>query len=128
MAETIVERIFETMKEEKITQQQLANELGIGQSTVASWKKRDCPPPINYISQIADILGVTIDYLVTGSNNPIRYKLTGNEQMLIRLYRTASEEHQKLIFNLALGLNDEHYHNDINGNELLKTLYDKKHN
>lgn len=122
MNDSIVGRIFETMKEEKITQQQLANELGIGQSTVASWKKRDCPPPINYISKIADILGVTIDYLVTGSNNPIRYKLTSNEQMLIRLYRTASEEHQKLIFNLALGLNDEHYYNEIDGNELLKTL------
>lgn len=122
MTESIVERIFETMKEEKITQQQLANELGIGQSTVASWKKRDCPPPINYISKIANILGVTIDYLVTGSNNPTKYKLTTNEQLLIRLYRTASTEHQKLIFNLALGLNDEHYHNDIDPNELLKTL------
>ncbi len=125
MNDTIVGRIFETMKEEKITQQQLANELGIGQSTVASWKKRDCPPPINYISQIADILGVSIDYLVTGSNNPIRYKLTSNEQMLIRLYRTASEENQRLIFNLALSLNDEHYHDEVDGNELLKTLNSK---
>ncbi len=122
MSDTIVSRIFDTMKDRGITQKQVAERLGIGQGTVAGWKQRNCPPPINYISDISDLLGVSIDYLVTGSNNPGQYKLSSTEQMLIRLFRTASEENQQLIFSLAIKLNDEVYHDQTNPNELLKTL------
>lgn len=122
MNNTIVNRIFETMKSKGITQKQVADMLGIGQGTVAGWKQRDCPPPINYISAIADLLGVSIDYLVTGSQNPIAYKLDSDEQRLIRLFRASTEENKELILKLATGLSDEHLHSHINPTELLKTL------
>lgn len=122
MDNTIVGRIFELMKEKKITQKQLASKLGIGQSTVASWKQRDCPPPINFISEIADTLDVSIEYLVTGSYHPTKRTITDDEWFLIRHYRIASEENQDKIRNFVLGLTDEEYIEDIDHNQLIKTF------
>ena len=48
MEDTIVGRIFDLMHEKGITQKQIADKLGIKQGTVAGWKQRNCPPPINY--------------------------------------------------------------------------------
>ncbi len=120
--DTIVGRIFELMKEKKITQQQLADKLGIGQSTVANWKKRECPPPINFISEIADTLDVSIDYLVTGSYNPTKRTITDDEWFLIRHYRIASEENQDKIRSFVLGLTDEEYVEDIDHTQLIRTF------
>jgi len=119
---TIVSRIFDTMREKGITQKQIADKLGIAQGTVAGWKQRNCPPPINYISDISDILGVSIDYLVTGNIKPMTYKLDSSEQYLVRLFRCSTEENKKTILNVAIGLSDENYHDNINPHELLKTL------
>lgn len=122
MVDTIVGRIFETMRENGITQKQIAEKLGIAQGTVAGWKQRNCPPPINYISDISNMLGVSIDYLVTGSNQPLAYKLDSSEQYLIRLYRSSSEENKNTIMKIAISLSDENLHDNTNPQELLKTL------
>lgn len=122
MENAIVSRIFFCMKDKGITQKQVADMLGIGQGTVAGWKQRNCPPPINYISDIAKLLGVSIDYLVTGGDNPIKYKLDSDEQYLIRLFRVSSEEDKSAILRHAIALSDEKLHNCTNPNELLNTL------
>lgn len=121
MEESVVDRIFGTMKKKKITQQQLADYLEIGQSTVATWKKRDCPPPINFLTKIAELLNVSIDYLATGSDNPMMYKLSPLEQFIVREIRTASPQTQKEIFSFVLGKCDEHYM-EVKGQELWETL------
>lgn len=118
----IVDRIFEEMNEKGITQTQLAEKLGIRQSTVAGWKQRDCPPPINYISSISELLDVPIDYLVTGNLNPMQYKLSTDEMFILRHYRIASDKDKELIRSLVLKLTDEDYVFKINPRELLKTL------
>lgn len=122
MHDNITERIFDAMKDRNITQKQLADELGIGQSTVANWKKRDCPPPINYISKIAKMLNVSIEYLVTGSDNPQKLVLTDDEWFIIRHYRFTSEANKSKIYGYVLGLTDEEYVNNINHNEGLNTF------
>lgn len=124
--DTITKRIFEEMKIKKITQSELAKKLGIGQSTVANWKKRNCPPPINYLEKLSEILEVSIDYLVTGTENPTKYKLTKKEQLLIREFRTTSEENQDKIFSLTLELADKTYYNETDKMVLYKTLQDNK--
>lgn len=125
MDESVVDRIFKIMKEKKITQQQLADYLGVGQSTVATWKKRDCPPPINYLTKISQLLGVSIDYLATGSNDPQVYKLSAMEQFIIREIRTASPDKVKKIFEYVLGECDENYMK-ADKEELWKSLHYEK--
>lgn len=126
MENTIVGRIFDTMKDKKITQQQLANELGIGQSTVASWKQRNCPPPINFISQISETLNVSIEYLITGNDNPKRLILTDDEWFIIRHYRYTSEENKAKIHGYVIGLTDADYVENVNHHEGIKTFIPQK--
>lgn len=127
MTNEIVQRIFEKMKERKVTQKQLAESLGIGQSSVAAWKLRDCPPPINYISGIAEKLNVSIEYLITGTENPHRVILDSTEFFIIRHYRYATAENKTKILDYILGLTDEEYMK-ANPNELLKTFEPKYKN
>lgn len=57
-------------REDKIvTQQQLADMLGIDRSAVAKWETADVVPPIDVIKRIASIFDVSIDYLTGFDRN-----------------------------------------------------------
>ena len=47
-----------------LTQQDLANELGVGQSTVAMWETQNSLPRTDKLPMLAKILGCTIDELL----------------------------------------------------------------
>ena len=47
-----------------LTQQDLANELGVGQSTVAMWETQKSLPRTDKLPALAKILGCTIDDLL----------------------------------------------------------------
>lgn len=49
-----------------LTQQDLANELGVGQSTVAMWETQNSLPRTDKLPMLAKILGCTIDELLKG--------------------------------------------------------------
>lgn len=49
-----------------LTQQDLANELGVGQSTVAMWETQNSLPRTDKLPALAKILGCTIDDLLKG--------------------------------------------------------------
>lgn len=68
---TFGERLKEIRNREdkKITQQQLADLLGIDRSAVAKWETVDVVPPIDVIKQIAAFFDVSIDYLTGFDRN-----------------------------------------------------------
>lgn len=51
-----------------LTQQDLANELGVGQSTVAMWETQNSLPRTDKLPALAKILGCTIDDLLDVPN------------------------------------------------------------
>ena len=51
-----------------LTQQDLANELGVGQSTVAMWETQNSLPRTDKLPMLAKILGCTIDELLDVPN------------------------------------------------------------
>jgi transcriptional regulator with XRE-family HTH domain len=53
-----------------ITQAELAEKLGVGASTVSAWAKEGRNPPSKRISDIAAVLGVSAEYLLTGKGEP----------------------------------------------------------
>lgn len=105
----IVNRIFDTMKKKKVTQNNIAEKLGIGQSTVANWKSRNCPPPVEQLCQIAKILDVSVSYLVGEETN--QQHLNQEEKLLIKYYRNITPEQQKLV----IGSAEQHYKNRPTG-------------
>lgn len=52
-----------------LTQQDLANELGVGQSTVAMWETQNSLPRTDKLPALAKILGCTIDELLKGEES-----------------------------------------------------------
>lgn len=59
------EKIDILIKEIGLTQTDLAKQINISQSTIASWKTRNSLPPIETISRIADFFQVSLEWLVT---------------------------------------------------------------
>ena len=60
------ERIFNLLKEKGITQSALADKIGVRQATISDWKRKKTTPSADTIGLIAEILGVSTDYLITG--------------------------------------------------------------
>lgn len=91
----INERMFSTMKQKRITQEQLANELNTSQSVVAGWKNRGTVPSIEYLPTICKVLGVSWEYLVTGEETKKHF--TSEELHLVEQFRKVKPEGQKNI-------------------------------
>ena len=53
-------------KLKKLTQEQLARDLGIRRSTVAMWETGKAMPRAALLPKLADILGCTVDELLRG--------------------------------------------------------------
>ena len=60
------ERLFARLAEIVDGQKRLAEALGISPKTISAWKTRGTPPPSKYIPQIAEFIGVSVDWLVIG--------------------------------------------------------------
>ena len=95
----------------------LALELGIGKSTVSGWKKKGTVPSGATLKAIADRLDVSVDYLLTGEENPAAEDAPQGEYLsllkrrpellvVLDLLRTASREDVERIVRIikaALG-------------------------
>ena len=64
---TISERIFERLVELHMTQKQFSEETGILQSTISEWKSKGTNPTSEKIMIICEVLGVTPEWLLSGS-------------------------------------------------------------
>ena len=53
-------------KLKKLTQEQLARDLGVRRSTVAMWETGKAMPRAALLPKLADILGCTVDELLRG--------------------------------------------------------------
>lgn len=54
------------MKNQKLRQADMARALGVSKTTVFNWINRDTLPQVDNALKIADALGVSVRYLVTG--------------------------------------------------------------
>lgn len=63
------QRIFEIMLKKGLKQKELSDFTNIPTSTISTWKRKHVDPDVKYIPQIADFLGVSIEYLITGNDN-----------------------------------------------------------
>ena len=64
------ERLFIKLSQIVDGQKKLAEQLNLSPTTVSAWKTRGTPPPSKYIPQIADFLGVSVGWLISGEGYP----------------------------------------------------------
>lgn len=87
----IIERIYQLLDEKDKRAYELCEKLSIRTSTMSTWKARTNDPPAKYMKTIADFLGVSLDYLLTGQEAPVRKNTTLEEDDLLDLFRSLPE-------------------------------------
>lgn len=64
--ETLGSRLKNLRKTKKLTQQQVADAIGVSKTSVIYWEKDENLPKYDSLMSLAQILGVTSDYLLNG--------------------------------------------------------------
>lgn len=107
MNETIGNRIAKFRKAKGMTQEELANKLGVSSQAVSKWENDASCPDIGLLPQLSRVLGVTTDELLTGKNDEV--KLVPEEERkdmseLILRVKVDSAEGDKIRVNLPMTL------------------------
>lgn len=88
------DRIQKLAKEHNITIAQMLKDLGLGQGTFATWKKRGTIPNGETLFNLAAYFNVTVEYLLGKSEERTagtKTGLTPKEYKIIKAYRAKPE-------------------------------------
>lgn len=108
--ETKGKRIRNCMRQKAITQQQLANALGVYPSAVAKWLADENQPSDEYIVAMAKIFGVEPEYIWSG-RNPI----TDDVDEVAQKYANLSERDKGVVDSVIASLKPEQKNGNGNG-------------
>ena len=87
------ERLKALRKQVKLTQAQIAEKLDISQQAYASWERGVKKPTQENLVKIAQVLNVSVDYLVGNSEEKL-----DNIELLFRMNSKGLTEEEKEIF------------------------------
>jgi transcriptional regulator with XRE-family HTH domain len=83
--------IFEKlMKNNSISQKELAGKIGLRRPSISEWKKKRTFPYVDVAIKIAEILNVSVEYLVTGEDG-----LSADERELLTDYLSLNDDGKK---------------------------------
>ena len=68
--EKIGKYISKKRKELKITQEQLAEKLGVTDRSVSRWENGKSMPDVSLFKQLCEVLSITLDELLCGEDKP----------------------------------------------------------
>lgn len=82
MKEIVANNIIQLRKENKLTQAELAQKLNYSDKAISKWERGESIPDIEILKKVADMFGVTIDYLVTENAEMYRgkFKIKGQNK------------------------------------------------
>ena len=94
------ERLKELRKQAHLTQVELASKLGIVQSSYADWERGKKKPTQDNLVKIAQVLNVSVDYLV--GNSEEKADELDNIELLFRMNSKGLTKEEKEIFKKEL--------------------------
>lgn len=108
MDDTVI-RILQQSKAVGISQKDLAEKIGIRPQAITEWKIGTTTSYTKYLPQIANVLNVSIDYLMTGEKEtPIVQddELTEKERALIERFRKLPPDRQQYVLGVTQAAED----------------------
>ena len=100
----IVKRISLICDEKKIVKKSVSESLGLPDNCFANWSARGTIPAGDICIRIAEYLGVSVEWLVTGKENG----LTSEERTLLRQWKILTPEQKDTVSTLLQKWESEH--------------------
>lgn len=72
LSEIVAENLIALRKKAGLTQQDLADQLAYSDKTVSKWELGKAIPSVDVLKELADFYGVTVDYLISENDQPIK--------------------------------------------------------
>ena len=91
-------------KEQNLTQEQLAEQLGVSNKTISKWENGKCMPDYSIIQKLCDVIHVSLPELMDGEDAAEdSVRVYDDAQILELLRRTQELERQKgILYGIAL--------------------------
>ena len=96
--------ILKKRKEKNLTQEQLAEKLGVSNKTISKWETGKCMPDYSVIKNVCEELEITIAELMDGEETEEKSVRTYDEEQIMDLLRRTQEleKQKKLIYGVLL--------------------------
>ena len=98
-----VDRIFDLVDSKYKEQRDFAAHLGITPSMVSEWRRRKSASFNRRLPQIAEALGTTTEYLLTGKKEPAGQQADGKQEEFIQLYQQLTPQEQAFFLSQLRG-------------------------
>lgn len=96
MAHSIGKTIAELRKEKGWTQVELAEKLQVSDKAVSKWEKDDAFPSVEFFPTLAELFGVSIDYIMTGKVESVNLDdMDATKRMFYLIERDDAENYVK---------------------------------
>ena len=89
-------------KKHKFSQKELGDHLGIGVSSISLWEQEKRQPSLDNLMEIAELFGVSTDYLLFGQEDD--RKITKQEAEILDLFAQLPEEKQHEVKGIMKGI------------------------
>ncbi len=87
-----VDRIFQIMEDRKLTSAFVSKQTGISAGNFTDWKKGRSKPGTKTINRLAEFFGVSTDYLLGRSDDPVAQKNVQNGYVIQGLSKEEFDE------------------------------------
>ena len=84
MKEKLSDRVALLRKQAGLTQIDLANKIGVSKSQYIRYETKDVQPPANIMNKLADALGTSVDYLISGDKTEKAKASLKNSELIQR--------------------------------------------
>ena len=107
MNETMGNRIAKYRKAKGMTQEELANAMGVSSQAVSKWENDASCPDISLLPQLSRVLGITTDELLTGKHDEVKLvpaeERKSMDELTFRI-KVDSADGDKVRINLPMSL------------------------
>ena len=100
----VLGRILATMEKKGVNQQDVTKHLGLGNGAFTRWKYNNGKSYLQYLTRIAEYLGVSRDYLLSGKEEIVENEqLSKNEQILLETFRNLKKIEHDMFLRQLIG-------------------------
>ena len=96
--------ISKKRKEKSLTQEQLAEKLGVSNKTVSKWETGKCMPDYSVVKTLCDELEITVAELMDGEKSEEKSVRTYDEEQIMDLLKKTQnlEKQKELLYGILL--------------------------